>query len=112
MSTSEFLDNKICVFVPSTVKVSHKINNAKQVNKTLFFMSGLFGGCTTDTARGAWVDQSGALVIEKVDRCCFYCTEKQLKEHISTVLAYCNSLKQEMEQECISLEINNKLCFV
>ena len=112
MDDMNFLDNKVCIYVPSTVNVNTKINNAKQVAKTLSFLAGLFGGCTTETARGAWVDQSGALVTEKVNKCYSFCSEKQLKEHMNDILDYCNSLKQEMGQECISLEINTKLCFI
>lgn len=107
-----FLDNKVCIYVPSTVNVNTKINNGKQVTKTLSFLAGLFGGCTTETARGAWVDQSGALVTEKVNKCYSFCSETQLTKNIPAVLDYCNTLKHEMQQECISLEVNNKLFFV
>jgi hypothetical protein len=106
------LDNNIRVYVPSTFDVDNKIDNKKQVNKTLKELSNLFGGSTSYNAIGTFISSKKKLIKEDVTICESYCTSKDFKKSINDVVDYCEKLKNEMKQEAVSLEINNELYFI
>ena len=103
---------KVAIFVPSTININIAIDNTKQVEKTSCFLSGIFGGCTSYNACGKWIDGNNNLISENITICFSYCTKKQLRKAKKDVLNYVKSLCQEMKQDCISLEINNRLYFI
>jgi len=106
------LNHKVAIYVPSTVKVDKKVSNRKQVDATLTRLSQLFGGATSTKAQGSWVTETGKLVKEQITVVYAYCTEDLLQAHINDVTGYCEALKAEMEQEAISLEVDNQLYFI
>ena len=100
------------IYVPSTVAVSESCDNSIQVENTLSFLSGLFGGATSYDARGAWVSQSAGLVLENVTICVGFCSLAQKVRNRRAVVAYCKDLCKIMQQEAISLEIDGVLYFI
>ena len=58
---------------------------------------------------GGWVGNNGDLITEKITIVYSYCKEEQLQEHIEAIYNYCLKIKKEMNQEAVSLEVNNKL---
>lgn len=106
------LDNVVKIYVPSTNNVSKKVNNKKQVTKTLVFLSKTFGGATEQNGIGGYIATSENLVLEKVNICYSYTTAEGLQEHQNNLVDYCENLKIEMSQESIALEINGKLYFI
>ena len=100
------------IYVPSTTDVNSPVDNTKQVNNTLQFLSGLFGGATSQAARGAWVSSSAGLVVESVTICYAFCSLSQKLRCRRAVVAYCKDLAKDMEQEAISLEIDGRLFFI
>ena len=103
---------KVAIYVPSTINVNQSIDNTKQIENTCLFLSGIFGGCTAYNASGKWIDSKNNLISESITICFSYCTKKQLRKAKKDVLNYVKSLCQEMKQDCISLEINNRLYFI
>ena len=79
---------------------------------TLQFLSGLFGGATSQEARGAWVSSSAGLVVESVTICYAFCSLSQKMRCRRAVVAYCKDLAKDMKQEAISLEIDGRLFFI
>lgn len=100
------------IYVPGTVDVDTKVDNTCTVEKTLQFLSGLFGGATSYNARGAWVSQSAGLVLENVCICVGFCSLAQKFKFRRAVVAYCRDLCKIMQQEAISLEIDGRLFFI
>ena len=106
------LDNNIKIYIPSTTNVDKKINNKKQVNKTLAFLSTKFGGCTATKSVGSWITKQNKLVTENVTICYSFCDKSNLNKSITEIIDYCNDLKNDLKQEAVSLEINNKIYFI
>lgn len=100
------------IYVPSTVDVNTPVDNTGQVNNTLQFLSGLFGGATSQEARGAWVSSSAGLVVEDVTICYAFCSLSQKLRCRRAVVDYCKGLAKDMKQEAISLEIDGRLYFI
>lgn len=106
------LESNIKIYVPSTIQGNITVNNSEQVDRILSKLSGLFGGATSYAALGCWSSPSLGLIKENVTICESYMHEDSLKANIDIIIDICEDLKQEMNQEAISLEVNNKLYFI
>jgi len=106
------MDNKVSVYVPSTVNVNQRINNKKQVVSIIKQMSLLFGGATSYECVGGWVADNGDIVTEKVNIVYSFCDKKSLKDNLSKVINICQQIKKEMKQEAVTLEVNGKATFI
>lgn len=106
------LSSKVSIYVPSTTNVSEQTDNTEQVRKVMSKLSEMFGGATASEAVGGWMSQTAGLVLEKVTIVYAFCKETDLQNNIGEVLAICEDLKKEMQQEAISLEINGQLSFI
>lgn len=106
------LESNVKIYVPGTIDINTTFDNTLTVNNTLKVLSSFFGGSTSYQAIGCWISQNIGLIKENVTICESYCKEADLKKHIDAIIQYCEDLKKELQQEAISLEINNKLYFV
>jgi len=106
------LESNIKIYIPGTINVNQAIDNSKYIDMALNLFSGFFGGSTKYKAIGTWISPVNGLIKENIDIVESYCTEKQLNENINDILDFCFKLKHELNQENISLEVNNKLYFV
>lgn len=106
------LTTKIAIYVPSTIDIDSPVDNSAQVAKTAVFLSDLFGGCTACDVSGYWITQEKKLVQEKPVVVYAYTTEEKAREAEEKIIDFVQQLKQEMSQECISVEYNNRLYFV
>lgn len=105
------LKEKIAVYVPSTIDVNKKIDNSFYVHEILKEFSEIFGGATAYNASGAWVSSEKGLIIEDVVIVYSY-SDKLTNNDIDKIICICEWLKDELKQECISLEVNDKLYFI
>lgn len=106
------LSSSVQIYVPSTNNVNESIDNSEKVNKILSSLSDFFGGSTSFEAIGCWKSSVVGLVKEHVTICKSYCNESALQENIEKVIELCEKLKKDLNQEAISLEVNNKLYFI
>jgi hypothetical protein len=106
------LEHNVKIYVPFTMNVNQQTDNSKFVDNTLNFLSIAFNGSTSYEAIGCWHSQELGLIKEKIVVCESYCKENELKKEIDPILSYCEGLKNQLQQEAISLEIDNKLYFV
>ena len=107
------LTERVAIYVPSTLDIDKKINNSIYVNEVTTKLCKLFGGATSHNARGSWFsDELKKVVTEDVTIVYSNCTSSQLENNIFQVWDIANELKNNMSQECISLEINGELYFV
>jgi len=102
------LSESIKIYVPSTTDTDKKIDNESFVRDTETKLSKLFGGSTTSNGIGCWVSDSVGLVRESVKIVQSFTSVEGLEKHISEVIEICESLKRDMIQEGISLEIKDK----
>ncbi len=105
------LSSRISVYVPSTMH-DKEIDNSEFVDRMLTLFSECFGGATSSAAIGVWKSPVVGLIKEKVTIVYSNCTDSDLQAHIETILSAIETLKSDMAQEAISLEINGELYFV
>ena len=106
------LSGKISVYVPSTISINKKVNNKKQVDEVATLLSNCFGGATSTVALGYWDSPTAGLVKEKTTIVFAYCDNISLENNIDKVVEKCISLKKEMSQDSIALEINGEMYFI
>jgi hypothetical protein len=106
------LESNVKIYIPGTIDINIAIDNSKFVDNTLKLLSDYFGGSTSYQALGCWNSVNNGLIKENITVCESYCKEIDLKKHIEDLIIYCEDLKKELNQENISLEVNNKLYFV
>ena len=106
------MDNKVSVYVPSTVNVDQRINNKKQVVSIIKQMSLLFGGATSYECVGGWVADNGDIVTEQVNIVYSFCDKKSLNNNLANVINICQQIKKDMKQEAVTLEVNGKATFI
>ena len=100
------------IYVPSTVSVDRPVDSSAAVSGCLSFLSSRFGGATAIDASGAWVSESAGLVRENVTICYSFCGLRAFLRGRRAVLAYAKDLRDEMKQECVSIEIDGRLYLV
>lgn len=111
-SEMDSLATKVAIYVPSTVNIDVAIDNSDMVEKTAIFLSDLFGGCTACDVSGYWITDNKKLIKEKPVVVYAYTTEAKAQEAETKIIEYVQEMKKEMQQECISVEYNNRLYFV
>jgi hypothetical protein len=104
--------NQIGVYIPTTIAVDQKANTSEYVEKTLSFMGKLFGGATYQKVQGVWNSQEAGLVQEDIHLIRSYCSQPVLDKHMGEVVDYVETLKQELQQEAMALEVNQKLMLI
>lgn len=114
METQEKMNVKVAVYVPSTKEINKVFDNTEYLQLTIKEMSKDFGGATTQRVLGAWLSQNDGIVQEEITIVYSYCTMQQLKENLQRIKNLCEFLKNELQQEAISLEItkNSELQFI
>lgn len=105
------LSEKIAVYVPSTYDGNREVDNSAYVQQVMKELAELFGGATAYQASGAWISEEKGLIIENVTIVYAYC-DTLTNEAIDDVIKICEHIKEEMKQEAVSIEINNKLYFI
>ena len=107
------LNNKVSIYIPSTIDVDVTIDNSKYVNDITKKFCLMFGGATAQEVVGSWYsDDLKKVVTENVTIVYSNCSDDQLKDNINEVENIAKKLCKDMTQECISLEVNGVLYFV
>lgn len=107
------MNNKVSIYVPSTIDVDTTIDNSKYVNDITEKFCLMFGGATSQNACGSWYSEDlNKVVTENVTIVYSNCSDEQLENNINEVEKIAKKLCEDMRQECISLEVNGVLHFV
>jgi CRP-like cAMP-binding protein len=104
--------NQIGIYIPTTIAVNQIADTSEYVKKTLSFMGKLFDGATHEKVQGVWNSQRVGLVQEDLHLVRSYCSQPVLDKHMGEVVDYVEILKQELQQEAIALEVNQKLMLI
>jgi CRP-like cAMP-binding protein len=104
--------NQVGVYLPTTIGVDQQADTSAHVEKTLAFMGKTFGGATHETVQGVWNSQEAGLVEESIHLVRSYCSQPALDKRMGEVVDYVETLKQELQQEAMALEVNHKLMLI
>lgn len=105
-------NNRIGIFIPTTINVNTSADTSEFVSETLKFMGRKFGGATSEEAIGVWNSKDIGIVDEKVFIVHSYTTSKALRDHLNEVVEFVKSLKTSLNQESMALEINKRLTLI
>lgn len=108
------LRSRVAVYVPGTSgpASADPALAERMTERTAAALSELFGGATISIAAGAWMSAEHGLIREQVQIVYSYCTEQQLADHAADVRRIAEEVRDLMEQEAVSVEINNALYFI
>lgn len=106
------LSCKVAIYVPSTTETNKATDNTKQVENVMCRFSDWFGGCTASEAVGGWHSPEYGLIVESVKIVYAYTDEKTLAARFADVVNLCKSIKYDMKQEAVTLEVNNQIAFI
>lgn len=106
------LSSKVTVYIPSTTDIDKTIDNTKYVNTAATLLSECFGGATSTPALGYWMSNTVGLVKESTTMVFAYASDTDLQAKIEKVISYCESIKTELKQDAIALEINGEMYFI
>ena len=104
--------NQISVFIPTTVDVNQTVDTQIYVDRTLALLGRFFRGATSSQAQGVWKSEEVGLVGETVYIVRSYATKLALKNHLPEVLLFVEQLKEELSQEAMAVEVNQKLMLI
>lgn len=99
-------NDKITLYIPSTLDANIKINNDEYIDQALELLSNEFGGASAMDIDGAWMSDSHGLIKENIKSVYAY-TSNLNEESLFKILMFINQLKAELNQEAILIEINN-----
>lgn len=106
------LDHKLAIYVPGTNGVDQEADNAAQVERVAAEFSRMFGGATAQQSAGYWLSESAGLVRESVTIVYANCTADQLRERLPDVLTLAQQIKAEMQQEAVTITIDQKMYII
>ncbi len=104
--------SQVGIYLPASVGAGQPADISAQVEKTLTFMGKLFGRATHERIQGVRNSQEAGLVEDDVHLVRSFCSQPVLDTHIGEVIDYVEVLKQELQQEALALEVNQKLMLI
>ena len=106
------LPQRVALYVPGTQGTATATDNAAQVERVARAFSRWFGGATAQESTGFWMSDSAGLVRESVTIVFAACTAEQLREHLPDVLQLAQQIKAEMQQEAVTITIDQKMYII
>ena len=106
------LSSRVALYVPGTFDINKISNNAAWVSTVSKSFSQMFGGATVTAAAGYWEDIQAGMISENVTIVYAYTDTETLKTEIHKVLQLAKTMKDELKQTAISLEVNGSLYFI
>ncbi len=106
------LPQRVALYVPGTQGPATATDNAAQVERVAAEFSRMFGGATAQQSAGYWLSESAGLVRESVTIVYANCTAAQLREHLTDVLTLAQQIKAEMQQEAVTITIDQKMYII
>ncbi len=104
--------NNIGIFIPTTINVNISADTTPYIDMTLNFLGERFGGATSEEAKGIWSSEEVGLVGEKMFKVHAYATSKDLKKFMDEIIEFVKTIKKELKQEAMAMEINQKLTLI
>ncbi len=105
-------NNHIGIFIPTTFDVNTYFDTTPYIDRTLAFLGERFGGATSEEVKGIWNSEEIGLVGETLFKVHTYATSRDLKEYLDEVVEYIREIKEDLKQEAMAVEINQKLTLI
>ena len=99
------LENNIKVYVPIIRGREGAISYIRDI------MSGAFGGTTEYRTRGSWIDNYGETIFDDIMIIESF-TNKSMNDIKKLAAEYVETIKMDLKQEAVSIEINNILYII
>jgi hypothetical protein len=106
------LSSKITVYIPSTCDINQTADTKKYIDACAVLLSESFGGATSCEALGYWTSPTAGLVKERSTMVFAYCSDVDLQNNIDKVIDFCETVKTELKQDAVALEINGEMYFI
>lgn len=104
--------HQISVYIPTTIDTDQSADTTAYVERAMAFLGERFGGATSMPAQGVWNSDDVGLVNEGVHIVRTYATPDDMNNHLDNVIDFVKSLKEELRQEAMALEVDRKLVLV
>ncbi len=104
--------HSVGIFIPTTSDANHPVNTQQIRDNTMAFMAERFGGATWKPAQGVWLSEKLGLIGEEIYIVQSYTTRQYLHQYLDEIIIYIKTLKRELRQEAMALEVNKKLTLV
>ena len=103
-------NNELSIYVPSTIDVD-KINT--NINKTIEEVKNKINEVTKNyKTNGAWRTEEGTIVFEEITILSINVNEKNFENKLNEFVKIANNLKKELNQEAVSIGVNNGLMII
>ena len=106
------LSQRVALYVPGTQGPATATDNAAQVERVAAEFSRMFGGATAQESTGFWMSDTAGLVRETVTIVYANCTADQLRDRLPDVLTLAQQIKAEMQQEAVTITIDQKMYII
>lgn len=106
------LPQRVALYVPGTQGPATATDNAAQVERVARAFCGWFGGATAQQSAGYWISDTAGLVREAVTIVYAACTADQLRDRLPDVLTLAQQIKAEMQQEAVTITIDQKMYII
>lgn len=106
------LPQRVALYVPGTQGPATATDNAAQVERVAREFCGWFGGATAQQSAGYWISDNAGLVREAVTIVYAACTADQLRDRLPDVLTLAQQIKSEMQQEAVTITIDQKMYII
>jgi len=104
--------NQIGIYIPTTTDIEQQSHVSACVEKTLSFMRKTFGSAIQEQVQGVWNSQDSGLVENDIHLIKSFCSQPALDKYMGEVVDYVESLKRDLQQETMALEVNQKLMLI
>ncbi len=105
-------NNQIAVFIPTTYEVNKPVDTTRYIDETLAFLGKRFGGATSEEVKGIWNSNEIGLVGERLFKVHTYATAGDLQKELNDVIEYVSGMKEDLKQEAMAIEINQRLTLI
>lgn len=112
MQQAVTLPQRVALYVPGTQGPDTSTDNAAQVERVAAEFSRMFGGATAQESTGFWMSDTAGLVRETVTIVYANCTADQLRDRLPDVLTLAQQIKAEMQQEAVTITIDQKMYII
>ena len=105
------ISSYVSIYLPTRDKSGQAVDNSVALNNAKVQMASMFGGFSQSEITGGWVNESQQLIEERVFVVKSFC-EILTAENLSKVIELANLIKEELNQECVSIETHEGLMFI
>ena len=106
------LDRRAALYVPATNGPTAAVDNSEYVKRAAALMSELFGGATIQPGRGAWVSDEHGLIMESTTVVYSFADSDGLERGVDALAQFALDMKNDLDQEAVSLEIDGALYLI